>query len=74
MLQPEQKETILKELWNDFYDWVDSHSTRGLTDILDFAEYHRHIDCWSVLIDEERYTNPSIELLIKLYAKSNQEI
>lgn len=72
MLQPEQKEIILKLLWIDFYNWVDSHSTRGVTDILDFAEYHRHIDCWSITIDEKEYTNPSIELLIKLYNKTHE--
>ena len=71
MLQPDQKELILKELWTDFYAWVDSHSTRGLTDILDFEMYDRVIDCWSITIDEQEYTNPSIELLIKLYTKTH---
>ncbi len=67
MLQPEQKEFILKNIWIHFYKWVKEHSTRGLTDILDFAEYDRYIDCWSITIDGQEYTNPSMEQLIELY-------
>ena len=73
MLQPKQKDIILKELWLHFYKWVEDHSTRGLTDILDFKHYDRHIDCWIITVDGRKYANPSIEQLIKLYSKSHEK-
>ena len=73
MLQPEQKEAILKELWIHFYNWVEEHSTRGLTDIMDFSGYDRYIDCWSITIDGKEYANPSMEQLIYLYANFNNK-
>lgn len=56
-----------------FINWVRSHSTAGLTDILDFSRYDRFVDCWSITVDEVETVNPSMEFLIELYDKHNNE-
>ena len=55
-----------------FEQWVWDHSTCGLTEVLDFSKYGKYIDSWSITIDGETITNPSLEEVWRLYQKSKR--
>ena len=50
-----------------FTEWVKRHSTCGLTEPLDFSKYDRFVDSWSITVDGETITNPSLDQVVELY-------
>ena len=67
----DQKE-IIKRIWDHFSKWVNEHSTRGLTDVLDFSQYDRYVDCWSITVNGKTIVNPSMDQLVMEYSNSNE--
>jgi len=68
-------EDLKRALKNDmcFEQWVWEHSTAGLTEPLDFSQYHRHVDSWSITVDGKETVNPSLGAVWMLYQKAKNK-
>lgn len=48
-------------------EWVLKNSTKGLTNVLDFSQYNKIKECWSLNIDGKEIINPTLETIVYEY-------